>query len=239
MWQVASSLNIISRVFFPEPTAIGQAFLRLADTGVLESNGLVTIERIVLGFMVGLATGTFLGVLIARVKPAAWLVNPLIAITFPIPAIVLLPILLVIFGLGSPPLIVLAAIMTFYPVVINVSEAVNRLGRELVEMATNLGASRVDILRVVLLPGSLPGLFVGIRLGLMMALLGTVAGEFVAATHGLGALLWQSWQVYKITEMYAVLLAVILLGLLIAFGFDYIRLRLFWWAEPERGYRER
>ena len=231
LWEIGSSLGLIDRIFFPAPSRIVAALLRLGGQGVILDNLGITLRRIALGFAIGTVPGILLGVFMARMKWISLLIDPLISLTYPIPHIATLPLLLVIFGLGSPPIIVLSAIVCFYPAIVNTLVGVRQVDERLVQMARNLGASGQQILWKIALPGALPTIFAGLRLGLGLALLGGVAGEFVAASEGIGAQTWIYWQVYQIDNMYATLIVIVATGFILTNLMLYIERRFFGWSK--------
>lgn len=230
LWQIGAKTGVIDETFFPAPTDIADTFIRLWGDGEMGDNLLTTMYRVAAGFAIALVAGTVIGIAMARITAARLLIDPLIAATYPIPAIALLPLLLVILGLGSKPLIALSAIVAFFPIVINTTTGIQEVDSVLVRMARNLGATNRHILWKILIPAALPSMFAGVRLGLGLALLGTIAGEFVAASTGMGAAIWNYWQVYRIQEMYAALVMVVIVGFSLTYGMLYLRGRFFAWS---------
>lgn len=143
--------------------------------------------------------------------------------------------LLVIFGLGNPPIIAMMAIVCFYPVAVNAMAGVRSVEPVLIRMATNLGASKPQIMLKIVLSGALPIMFAGLRLALGLALLGDVAAEFAASTDGIGALTWLYWQVYQIENMYAYLTVIAIVGAFLTYGLEWLGNGLMPWSRPLRG----
>lgn len=234
LWEILSRLQLIDPVFFPPPTRIVAALIELVQNGVITENLGITLNRVALGFIIGTVPAILIGIAVARVRWIYLILDPLISLTYPIPHIATLPLLLVIFGLGSPPIIALAAIVCFYPAVVNTSVGVRQVDERLVAMARNLGATRRQLMWKIVLPGALPTVFGGLRLGLGLALLGTVAGEFVAASEGIGAQTWIYWQIYQISNMYATLIVIVATGFLLTNVMLFIERRFFGWAEATK-----
>lgn len=231
LWEISSRLRIIDPIFFPAPSQIAGALIDLMQRGVITENLGITLNRVALGFVIGTIPAVILGIAIARVRWVYLILDPLISLTYPIPHIATLPLLLVIFGLGSPPIIALATIVCFYPAVVSTTVGVRQVDERLVAMAQNLGATRRQIMWKIVLPGALPAIFGGLRLSLGLALLGTVAGEFVAASAGIGAQTWIYWQIYQITNMYATLVVIVATGFLLTNMMLFIERRFFGWAK--------
>lgn len=231
LWEIGGRVGIIDRTFFPQPTRVVAALVRLSEEGVILQNLLVTLKRMAAGFAIGTIPAILVGVMLARLKWASLIIDPLISLTYPIPHIATLPLLLVIFGLGSPPIIALSAIVCFYPAVVNTATGVRQVDERLVQMARNMGASGRQLLWKIIIPAALPTMFAGLRLGLGLALLGAIAGEFVAASEGIGAQTWLYWQVYKIEEMYATLVVIIAVGFTMTNVMLFLERRFFGWSK--------
>jgi NitT/TauT family transport system permease protein len=231
LWELGGRIGVIDAVFFPRPTAIVDALVNLSSDGIVTDQLWITVQRVALGFAIGVVPALILGMLMGRVRWIRAIVDPLITVTYPIPHLATLPLLLVIFGLGSPPIVALAAIVCFYPAVVNSLTGVRQVDERLVNMARNMGASRRTVLWKIVLPGALPAVFAGMRLALGLALLGVVAGEFVASDTGIGAQTWQYWQVYQIENMYATLLVTVALGFVLTTLMQFIERRFFGWSQ--------
>jgi len=230
LWEMASDLNLIDVTFFPAPHTIAIATWTLALSGEISQNLMITLERILAGFVIGATPAILLGLLMGRIGLFRAVFDPLIAVTYPIPHIAILPLLLVIFGLGSAPIIALAAIVCFYPAVVNTYTGVRGADERLVRMARNMGANERQILWKIVLPDALPSVFAGLRLSIGLALLSTVAGEFVASSTGIGAQTWLYWQVYQIQNMYGTLVVVVALGFTLSVLMQFGQRRFFGWA---------
>lgn len=233
-WQVGSRAGLIDQTFFPAPTECLEALVRLVSTGELLPNFGITLRRILLGFLLGVIPATLLGIAMGRSRWVRVLLDPLIAITYPIPVVAILPLLLVIFGTGGRPIIVLAGIISFFPAVVNAMSGVLQVDERLILMARNMGASRQQVLWKIVLPAALPSIFAGIRLAAGLALLGTIAGEFLAASDGIGSMTWRYWQIYQIDNMYATLAVIAAMGFVLTTVTLRVQRRFFGWTEGQK-----
>jgi ABC-type nitrate/sulfonate/bicarbonate transport system permease component len=231
LWECFSDFGIIDRTFFPPPHIVARTTAGLVWRGAILTQLGITAERIAFGFAFGAAPAVVIGLLVGRFRWVSLMFEPLINLTYPIPHLAILPLLLVIFGLGSAPIIALAAIVCFYPAVVNTVAAVRQVDEGLVRMARNLGASERTVLSKIILPASLPTVFAGLRLAAGLALLGVIAGEFVAGSTGIGAQAWAYWNIYQIPNMYGALTIIVLFGFVLTHGLAYLQGRLFGWDE--------
>ena len=159
LWELGSRTGIIDSTFFPAPSASFSALITLSSNGDLWPNIGVSLRRIAFGFLLGVIPGIIIGICMARLRWARVILDPLIAIAYPIPVVAILPMLLVIFGIGSTPIIVLAGIISFFPAVVNSMAGVRQGDDRLILMTQNMGGTRWQILWKIVLPGALPSIF--------------------------------------------------------------------------------
>ncbi len=231
LWQIAAVTDVIDRSFFPPPTRVLAKLWELIVTGQMGPNMAVSLQRFLLGFLLGAVPGVFFGLMMGWIKAVRLVLDPIITIIYPIPRIAILPLFLVIFGLGSPPIVAITALICFFPAVVTTYAGVRGLDPNLPAMARNIGASRLQVMTKIALPASLPVMFAGLRLSLGLALTGEVAAEFVAASNGVGAEIWRSWQIYRIDEMYANIVAISAVGVILSYVLLEVQRRLLSWDE--------
>ncbi len=231
LWQLCSSLGVIDASFFPPPTRVLAKVWELLLAGEMIPNLAVSLQRFLFGFLLGAVPGVVLGLLMGWMRAVRLILDPIITIVYPIPRIAILPLFLVIFGLGSPPIIAITALICFFPAVVTTYAGVRGLDPNLPAMARNIGATRMQVMTKIALPAALPVMFAGLRLSLGLALTGEVAAEFVAASNGIGAEIWRSWQIYRIDAMYANIFAISAVGVLFSYVLLEVQRRLLSWDE--------
>jgi NitT/TauT family transport system permease protein len=231
LWQACSMLGLIDRSFFPPPSRVLARLWDLLAEGGMLPNLAVSLHRFLLGFLLGAVPGVLFGLLMGWIRPVRMVLDPIITLIYPIPRIAILPLFLVIFGLGSPPIVAITALICFFPAVVTTYAGVRGLDPNLPLMARNIGATRRQVLTKIALPAALPVMFAGLRLSLGLALTGEVAAEFVAATNGIGAEIWRSWQIYRIDDMYANIVAISAVGVILSYVLLEVQRRLLSWDE--------
>jgi NitT/TauT family transport system permease protein len=212
LWEVLVRLAVLDDRFFPAPSSLGPAFLEVIEDGTLLSHVRATATRLVLGFVVGAIPGIALGLLLGVSKWARYSLQPLFSALYPIPKIAIFPLLVLIFGLGEPSKILVVALGVFFIVLFNTSAGVLAVPRILRDAGRNFGARGLFEFRTIALPGALPSIFTGLRLGMGTAMLVLVSAEFVGSQTGLGYMIWQSWQVFKVENLFIGLTAVAVVG---------------------------
>jgi NitT/TauT family transport system permease protein len=232
VWEVLVRARLLDHRFFPAPSELVGTLVSLITSGVLLQHVAMSLTRISAGFALGSAAGLILGLLmgISRLIRAA--IKPLVGVIYPIPKIAILPLVMLIFGLGERSKYVIVAIGVFFLVLLNTMAGVMTIDRIYLDVGKNFGARRFEVLRTIALPGALPLIMTGLRLGWGTALLLIVAAEFLTAKAGIGYLIWNSWQTFAVEEMYVGLLTISGLGLLSFVLLDWIERRLIPW-KPE------
>jgi ABC-type nitrate/sulfonate/bicarbonate transport system permease component len=229
LWELAVRAGALDGRFFPAPTAIFSRAVELAVSGELLENIWVSMRRLFLGFWLGLIPGLLLGVSMGLFRPVRAALNPLVSGTYPIPKSALLPLILLIFGLGESSKIVMVAIGVFYPVVLNTTSGVLQIQDIYYDVAANCNASRRQVFRTVALPGAMPSIMTGVELGAGLGLILIAIAEMVGAESGLGFMIWNAWQLYSVETMYVGLLTIALIGYALSLFLNELSRRLIPW----------
>lgn len=212
IWEALSDTGILDARFFPPPSRILMALWQMLLEGSLWQHVRISLIRILLGFLLGSIPGILVGLAIGLWKPVRALLSPLIAVLMPIPTMALVPLIMILFGIGELSKWVTIATSVFFPVAINTAAGVASIDGVYLEVARNFGASRLAFFTRIALPGALPVLFEGLQMGEAIALLTIVAAEMVAANSGIGYLIWSSYKTFQIPQMFVGLLAIAILG---------------------------
>ncbi len=229
LWELLVRVHVLDARFFPAPSAIAADFVDFARSGALASNLGITLERIAAGLVIGGIPGVVVGLLIGINRWARALLEPLIALLYPVPKIALIPLVLLIFGLGEAGKYALIAIGVFFIMAINTEAGVRQIEPSLLEAARAFRLRAGTLYAKVLLPGALPNVFAGLKLSIGIAIVLAVAAELRAANSGLGFVIWNAWETLQVERMYAALVVVSLLGYALALAGDALeRLALPW-----------
>jgi NitT/TauT family transport system permease protein len=172
----------------------------------------VSLIRIIFGFLLGVIPAIALGLLMGMYSPIRHFFSPLVMAFMPIPTLAMLPIILIIFGIGEFSKMVTIAISVFFPVVINTAAGVANIDKIYVDVAKNYGASAKDFFFKIALPGSLPVMLEGIQMGQAIALLTIVAAEMIGANSGIGYVIWMNYKAFLLPEMYVGLVLISFFG---------------------------
>lgn len=219
-WEVASRAGWLSLSLFPPPSKVWQSLLKLSGNGTLWTAMGITLLRFAVGLSGGALIGALLGLMMGWWPRVNSFLGPFVAAIYPIPKIAIFPILMILFGIGEGSKFVAILLAAFFPMLVTSLAGVQQISRVYVEVAQNYGARNRQMLTHILLPGSLPSLLAGLRLSANMAFVIAISVEIVASRSGLGVLLWLGWQTLRVSEIYAVLLVIALMGIGLNFLFN-------------------
>ena len=186
----------------------------MAISGQLLTHLVTSLERLAWGFAIGALAGISVGVAVGFFSLADAVVQPLIAATFPIPKIALLPLLILWLGIGEASKVAVVALGVFFPMAINTYSGVRQADPLLIRAAVSFGAGRWSVIRKVILPSALPMIFAGLKLGAGTALLLLVAAEMIAADSGIGFLVLHAGNIMDTTKLMVGIVCLSLLGVL-------------------------
>jgi ABC-type nitrate/sulfonate/bicarbonate transport system permease component len=233
-WEWSARSGRLSALLFPAPSVVVMTVIRLLRSGDLVMHTRATLLRVVCGLVLGGVPGLLVGLAMGWWRPLREALDPLVAAAHPLPKIAVLPLIMIVFGIGESSKIVAIAVGTFFPMLINSMAGVRQISPIHFEVAKNYGASPLKVLTRVVIPGSLPLVLVGARLALNIALLFTIAIELVSAREGLGEMIWLAWQTLRTEELYASLAVIGALGIVFNLLLRFLAKRLVpWHAERE------
>ncbi len=186
-WWVITAREMVPAYLVPSPPAVWDTLVE--DRAMLAYHTWVTTYETVIGFVLAGLLGLATGVLIVYSKTLEKALYPVILFAQVIPKIAIAPILVVWFGFGPEPKIILAVLIAFFPVVISTVAGLRSVDPELLDLSATMGASRWQTFRKIRFPTALPHLMAGLKVAVTLAVVGAVVGEFVGADAGLGYIL--------------------------------------------------
>jgi ABC-type nitrate/sulfonate/bicarbonate transport system permease component len=219
----------LSFPFFPPPHLVLQTGFEFFLTGEIYAHVGITLYETVVGHGIAILGGIAIGVLLGGSRTAGEVFEPIILSAYAVPKIVLLPVLLMIFGVGLTTKIANATIHGIFPVILNTVVGVREVNRILIKAARSMRASRWQIFRKVYFPSMVLPVFAGIRIGLGFAFLGSLLAELFEAKVGLGFLVTHYYNTAQISKMLAVILFVFVLIVAINAGMKAIETHLSRW----------
>ena len=212
LWEVFARLGIVDIRLFSSPVMIFKTMMPMLYSGELLYHTFISAQRIVLGFLAGAVPGVILGLSMGLFAPVRASLMPMVSATFPIPKLAIMPLILIIFGLGEASKIFTIGIGVFYLVLINTMAGVLNIDDIYLDVAKNFGAKPFQFYTTVAFPGALPMIFAGFKLGMGTALLLIVAAELSAAKAGVGWMIWRAYDMFDIEKMFVALITLAFLG---------------------------
>nr|WP_244945601.1 ABC transporter permease [Couchioplanes caeruleus] len=188
-WTVTAALEI-NTVVLPSPSDVADGFGRYRE--LLLTEAWHTTLATVLGFALSLVVGVLIGVAIAAWRPVERMFSPLLVAFNAVPKVALAPLMLIWFGYGRTPILAMAFMVCFFPIVLATATGLTSTPADLVELARAMDASRSQIFRRVRLPAALPQIFVGLKVAMPLAVIGVVVGEMQYGSTGLGMIIVQT-----------------------------------------------
>jgi NitT/TauT family transport system permease protein len=233
-WEILVRLKLLDARFFPLPTDVIHDLVVQAMSRDLWIHIGFTISRMLVGFVLGAIPGVLLGIAMGLSPLLRQLLQPAIAAIYPIPKVALFPLIMLMFGLGESSKWVIVAVAVFFQVLMSTLAGVVNIERVYLDVAADFRARRWQAYRTIALPAALPFIFTGFQLGLGMSLIVVVIAENFGTENGLGYVIWHSWQIFEVRDMYVALILVALLGYLSQLLLARIERAVIPWRRPMR-----
>ncbi len=188
-WQTVIWLVDLPSFILPAPISVARRFWLIVQDGSLARHLGTTVTEVLLGLALGLFSATLLGYLLAKSPTVERLLSPYIVASQAVPMVAVAPLLVIWLGPGMLSKVLIAALIVFFPVLVNTVVGMRAVPEELRALMRSLQATRWQTLRLLEIPAALPVFFGGLRVGATLAVIGAVVGEFVGADRGLGFLI--------------------------------------------------
>ena len=233
VWEAYVRIFDVQRWLLPPPSAIASTMGGIA--GLLSRHTWVTLEEVLIGFSLALAGGILLAAGISLSRPLERAIYPFVIASPTIPWLVIAPVLIIWFGHGLLPKVIVVALIAFFPIVVNTVDGLKSVDPDLVNLMRTLRASRWQIFLKVQAPSAMPFLFTGIKIAIAVSVIGAVVGEWIGSSQGLGYLMIRSKAQFLTERVFAaiVVLSAMGVGLFLLAGLVE-RLALPWWHSQRR-----
>lgn len=233
-WEISTRILGVPRVILPPPSLIARALWTYAVEGSMWVDAFATFKRVWAGLAIGGTAGMVIGLLMGWYPKVRAALRPIVASTFPVPKIALLPLLMIWFGMGDAFKIALVAVGVFYIVLTNALAGVDGMSRTTILAVQNLGANDFQLLYKAILPAAFPVIMAGIKISFSIALVLVIAAEMVLSKNGIGSFLVNSGQILDVESIFAGLIVTAVMGLLGYALLDLVERFLFPQRQPAR-----
>jgi len=232
-WEGIVRMWRIPEFLVPAPSAIGRALMAGLTSRLYVDHFGVTLYESLLGFLIATAAGIACGTLIAQFRVVERTLYPYLVALQTLPKIAIAPLLIVWLGFGITSKVVIAALVAFFPILVNVIVGLKTVDASKLDLMRSLDASRWQTFRYVTFPNALPFVFAGLDIAIVFSVLGAIVGEFVGSQRGLGNLILQFHTSLDIAGMFAVLLLLAALGVGLHLLIQAIQRRVIFWSQAD------
>lgn len=227
-WEVWVAIRDTPDWYLPAPSQVARTLWE--ERSSLASNTRVTLEEVMIGLVVAIIAGVLMAVAIhasTLLERAAW---PLVIASQAIPVVALAPLLLIWFGHGLTPKVIMTALIAFFPITVATVDGLRSADRETLDLLRAMGASRLQRFIIVQAPGALPSFFSGLKVAVSVAVIGAVIGEFVGSESGLGYLILVSSSQSRTPLAFAALLVLTVMSIILYYTIEFIERLMVPWA---------
>lgn len=229
LWEAAVRLLGIPSFVLPPPTAVAMGLWRGFASGLYLHHIAVTVFEVVAGFTLGCGLGFILGVAVALNRYVAYFLYPYVVMFLSMPKVALAPLLVLWFGLGVTSKVVTAALVSFFPLMINTIAGLNSADKDRIDLIRSLGGSERQVFTMLRLPSALPFIMAGLEIAITLSLIGTVVTEFLGAEQGLGMLMQSMNYIMDVAGSFSILIILAIVGLALNQTLLAIRYRVLFW----------
>ena len=233
-WEVLVRALEVPIFIVPPPSKVAVALWRGFASGLYLTHLYYTVAETILGFLLGAALGFFLGTAVATNRYVEYFLYPYIVMFQSLPKVALAPLIIIWFGLGLTSKVVNAALIAFFPLLVNTMVGLRSADEDRVNLMRSLAANERQIFWMLRLPGALPFVMAGLDVAMIFALIGAIVAEFVGARWGLGMLIQSMNFTMDVSGQFSVLIVLSVVGLILNRCIQFIRRRVLFWDPSEK-----
>lgn len=212
-WELYSNSFTGSRLFLPAPTSVITAFSNNWD--IILFHTYQTVLETIIGFILALIFGFGISLIFAISSSIRKMIYPFLIISQTVPLIVFAPLLLIWFGFGITPKIIMVVLYCFFPITIAATDALVNVEKNLINLMLSMNAGKLQILKLVRIPSSMPAFFSGLKIAATYSVTGAIVGEFVGAYQGIGVYMKMSANSHAFSLVFASIITVIIFSMLL------------------------
>lgn len=232
VWKLYTTVSDISEFVIPTPEAAWASLVDLIrDPSTWTEHVWITLFETISGFVIAVVTGVTVGAVLGRIYWLELALRPIIVALQVVPKVALIPMFVILFGFGSTSKVIIAAILAFFPIMLNVMLGVRSVDPGHREVMRSLDAGRWQTFRHLDFPSILPYVFAGMEVGIVFALIGAIVGEYLGANEGLGNLVVVSLNDLDAPQLFAVIILLAALGSVLYFAVTGVKRLMIPWHE--------
>ncbi len=229
LWEALPRLGLVNEILLPRFSKVAVAFVELVQQPFFPRHVIVTLSEILMGFAIGVTIGLTLGVILAVSRAARAVTYPFVVAFQATPKVVFAPLFVAWFGFGMTSKVVMAIVISFFPVLINTLAGLESVPESAKMLMRSIRASSLQTFRRVSLPHALPIIFAGVKAAFVFSVIGAIVGEFIGASEGLGYLLNLYNFQLRIDRVFAVIVVLASIGAGGFFLLEWLDRKLIFW----------
>lgn len=211
VWEAVVYFGVLPAFILPPPSRVAEALYR--DAGLLMRHGAVTLMQAAIGFFVAVITGGLLALWLDHSPLVRRIVYPYLITSQTVPIVTLAPLFAMWFGFGYLPKVLIVVLVCFFPVTISLLEGLSSVDRELIDLMRSMGATTGQRYRWVKLPAAMPSFFAGLKISGTYSIMGSVIGEWIGGSMGLGVYMLRVRQAFATDRVFSVIVVIVLLSI--------------------------
>lgn len=232
LWQAVVAFGIVPNFLLPSPVQVVYALV--ADASLLAMHSAATLTEAALGLVIGTGVGFVVAVLMDRFQTVSLALDPIVTVSQTIPTVAIAPLLVLWFGYGLAPKVVLVVISTFFPITVSLVGGFRSVDPDLIDLMRTMRASRWQIFWKVKMPAALDQFFSGLRISATYAIVGAVIAEWLGGFSGLGVYMTRVRKSFAYDRMFAVIILISVLSLALMGLVDWLQRIAMPWKRAER-----
>lgn len=234
LWEAVIVFTGVSRFVLPPPADAVSSLVTLAQDPETWRHAAITATEAVAGFGIAVVTGVLVGAVLGRVVWLERAMRPAIVAFQVLPKVALVPLMIIWFGFGMTSKVIIAAVLAFFPIMLNVLLGVRSVDRGHRDVMTSLNAGRWETFRRLELPSTMPYVLAGMEVGIVLAVIGAIVGEYLGGSEGLGYLVVVTLNQLNAPDLFAVIILLAVLGSVLFFVVAALKRALIPWHESVR-----
>lgn len=231
LWEGIVSTGGIEKYILPSPIDVGTTFIK--ELPIMVPHIGATLYEGIVGFLIAILISVIIAVMMDIIPIIKKALYPVLVISQTIPTIAIAPLLIIWFGFGYLPKIIVVVIMCFFPIVISIVDGLEGVDKDLINHFKLMGASKLNIFLHLKLPFGMISFFSGIRIAATYSIMGAVIGEWLGGEKGLGVYMTRAKSAYAIDKMFAAIIVIVIISILMVFLVTIIEKKLTPWNEKK------
>ena len=231
LWQIISMAGLVPSFMLPSPVEVVRAFIK--DFDLLMMHARVTLFEAFLGLTFGIILGFFIALAMDWFAPVKKALYPLIVVTQTVPTVAIAPLLVLWFGYGVLPKVILIILTTFFPIAVGLFDGFASADPDAVNLMRSMGADRFQIFWHIKLQGSVNSFFAALKISASYSIVGAVISEWLGGFTGLGVYMTRVIKSYSYDKMFAVIFLISIISLLLMLLVNFLHRKLTPWDNPD------